>query len=98
MNLSLSERLIVPIVLGGIYALLSGGWMISTRGGSLRIRIVWAYSVVFIVGSISCMAWHDVLTETLGWQGAWIGAMCILACLCVIFCGRSLATRRDSPK
>ena len=90
MSLSLGERLIVPALIGGIYALLSGGFMVTANGSTPRMRVVWRYSLFFVLGSLYSMAWHDVLSLTLHWNGAWLGVVGLLAAGSIALCRRAL--------
>jgi len=95
MSISLGERLIVPALLGGIYAFLSGGSMLAEKGATLRMRIIWRYSFVFILGTIYCMAWHDVMASVLRWHGAWFVATGLLASMCIVLSRRALEKLRS---
>jgi hypothetical protein len=90
MSISVGERLIVPALPGGIYALLSGGSMLAAEGATPRMRIVWRYSFFFILGTGYCMAWHDVMASVLRWNGAWLVAVGLLTSVCIVLCRRAL--------
>lgn len=95
LSLSVSERLFVPALIGGIYALLSGGFMVTVKGATPRMRVVWRYSLFFILGTIYCMAWHDVLAFALHWNDAWILLASLLAAACIALCKRALERLRS---
>ena len=90
MSISLGERLIVPTIFGGIYAVLSGGFMLAAKGTTSRMRIVWRYSFVFILGTLYCIAWHDVIASVVRWDSAWLVAAGLLASVCIAFCRRAI--------
>lgn len=87
MALSLEERLFIPLLLAGIFALLSFGFIFQVKGGTRRMKIVAISSFFFILGTIYCMAWHDQLTAITGWKNAWICGT-ILVSIGAIGCGK----------
>lgn len=99
MSLSLGERLFVPLLIAGIFALLSFGFMFGVRGASRRMKIVGLCSILFIVGTIYCMFWHEQLTAMTGWENAWIGASVLVAIGSVYLCKTLLArqSRTSDP-
>ncbi len=79
MSLSLGERLFLPLLFTGIFALLSFGFMYLVRGGTRRMKVVGVCSILFILGTIYCMFWHEQLTALTGWENAWIGMAVVVA-------------------
>jgi hypothetical protein len=69
----------VPLLITAIFALLSFGFMFSVRGGTRRMRIVGSCSILFVLGTLYCMAWHEQLAAATGWEDAWIGVAALIA-------------------
>jgi hypothetical protein len=100
MSLSLGERLLVPLLIAGIFALLSFGFMFGVRGASRRMKSVGLCSTLFIVGTIYCMFWHEQLSAITGWENAWIGASALVATGSIYLCKTLLArqAKRDESE
>src|SRR4051794_24297314 len=79
MDISLGERIVVPAVLAAIFALLSGGAMLTSGGATSRMKIVLRCSLLFVTGTLYCIAWHDKLASLLGWKDAWVGMAAVFA-------------------
>lgn len=86
MSTSLGERLLIPLLLTGIFAFLAFGFMFLVRGGSRRMKVVGVCSIFFILGTIYCMAWHEQLTALTGWDNTWIGLSVIIAASSIALC------------
>lgn len=94
-DLSLLERLLVPALITGIFALLSGGFMVVAGGATQRMKIVLLGAVLFVGGMGYSMAWHDKLAALFGWDSAWIALSVVVAIACIYLCRRLLARRSD---
>jgi hypothetical protein len=79
LSTSLGERLLVPLLITGIFAILSFGFMFLVRGGTGRMKVVGLCSILFILGTLYCMAWHEQLAAITGWENAWIGVAVLVA-------------------
>jgi hypothetical protein len=94
MSLSLGERLFIPLLIAGIFALLSFGFMFGVKGATPRLKAVGISSFFFITGTIYCMAWHEQLTALTGWENAWIGASGVVLVGSIVLC-RALLARQS---
>ena len=83
-SLSLSERLLVPPLLTGIFALLSFGWMFAVQGATRRVKFIALCSILFVLGTNYAMLWHEQLTALTKWKDAWVGASCLIAGGCIV--------------
>jgi hypothetical protein len=97
MSSSLGERLLIPLLIAGIFALLSFGFMFLVGGGTQRMRTVGLCSLLFITGVLYCMAWHEQLTDLTGWDNAWIGMAGIVAAGTIGLC-RVLLLRQERQR
>ncbi len=97
MSLSLGERLFIPILIAGIFTLLSFGFMFGVKGASRRMKIVGLCSILSIVGTIYCMFWHEQLTAMTGWGNTWIGASVLVAIGSVYLC-KTLLKRQSKVR
>ena len=79
LSAGLGARLLVPLLITAIFGVLSFGFMFSVRGGTRRMRIVGSCSILFILGTLYCMAWHEQLAAVTGWKDAWIGVAALIA-------------------
>jgi cell division protein FtsW (lipid II flippase) len=94
LSASLGERLLVPVLITAIFAFLSFAFMFLVRGATRRMRVVGLCSILFILGTLYCMAWHEQLAAITGWENAWIGAA-VLVAGGTIALGRALLSRQS---
>jgi len=97
MSTSLGERLLIPLLLTGIFALLSFGFMFLAKGGTCRMKIIGVCSILFILGTIYCMAWHEQLAALTGWENAWIGMAVVVAAGTIGLC-KFLLSRQERQR
>ena len=94
MSISLGERIFVPALIAGAFAMLSGGFMFAAKGATHRMRIVWKCTFGFVVVCLYAMAWHDEIDAALGFRNAWKGVATLSAVGSFYVCRRLLARRR----
>ena len=90
MNASLGERLIIPAILAVLFSLMSRGFMGAVGGSTRRMRTVWLCSVVFITGTLYCIAWQDKLASVCGSKDAWVFVAVLLAIFAILVCRKLL--------
>ena len=93
-HMALAQRLLFPVLIAGIFAFLSGGFMLAVGGGTRRMKIMLLGAVLFVAGMGYAMAWHDKLDAPLRWDDSWI-ALTILVAVACIYLSRTLLARRS---
>jgi hypothetical protein len=43
------------------------------------MKIVWRCVLLFVIGGLYCIAWHDKLASLLVWKDAWVGLATVFA-------------------
>lgn len=61
------------------------------------MKVVGVCSILFILGTIYCMFWHEQLTALTGWDNAWIGMAGVVAAGTIGLC-RFLLSRQEKQR